>query len=445
MTEDVGNQSEVLQEAPALSDDAPPPVTKHTFRKEVWEHLKKNKLCNFPGPSGRIPNFKAAHQAALRLINLEEFKVAKSVEVNPDKPLEPSRVLVLEHGKDLYVPVPRLHQGLLKKLVTQDGVPIQKLVSRRGIDNAGEKIELGTEVHIDLLVVGSVAVSKQGYRIGKGRGYADLEFALLKEIGAINDDTLIVTTVHESQVFDELPKDLFKKYDVPVDYILTPTDTIKIENRLPRPEGIYWDLLSKGQLGRIKILRDLRGRYEKEGKLQPVPHRRNRRNRRKSIDANPDADLLTDKTPNGDKINSRDKRYKKQGSYNVTGGERTSEENNENIPPSPRRKRHKYPIDFSLQVGNIARDVRVKDLKKALIEKGIKPDIITWKGYRGFCYLHYTARNNKRSESNREPFSIDKVIEILRGLKLNPDCKQDLTVKVMEPITRIETTDVTAV
>lgn len=119
---------------------------------------------------------------------------------------------------------------------------------------------------------------------------------------------------------------------------------------------------------------------------------------------------------------------------------------NENIPPlSPRRKRIKHPVDFSLHIGNIEKNVRVKDLKKALTEKGIRPDGITWKGYRGFCYLHYTARNNNRNQEKREPFSIDCVIEILQGLKITAECTRDLTVKVMEPITRIETTDVTAV
>jgi 5-formyltetrahydrofolate cyclo-ligase len=45
-----------------------------------------------------------------------------------------------------------------------------------------------------------VAVSRDGYRIGKGKGYADLEYAILKEMKAVDDDTTIVTTVHDSQV-----------------------------------------------------------------------------------------------------------------------------------------------------------------------------------------------------------------------------------------------------
>lgn len=40
-----------------------------------------------------------------------------------------------------------------------------------------------------------------GYRIGKGRGYADLEYAILREMDAVDDDTVIITNVHDSQVY----------------------------------------------------------------------------------------------------------------------------------------------------------------------------------------------------------------------------------------------------
>lgn len=65
------------------------------------------------------------------------------------------------------------------------------------------------------------------------------------------------------QVFDELPKDLFQKYDVPVDYILTPNRIIKIERTLPRPTGIFWELLSQTRLDQIEILRKLKIKYER--------------------------------------------------------------------------------------------------------------------------------------------------------------------------------------
>jgi hypothetical protein len=53
---------------------------------------------------------------------------------------------------------------------------------------------------VDLVVCGSVAVNRQGARVGKGGGFSDLEFALLVEAGLIGEDTLLATTVHTLQV-----------------------------------------------------------------------------------------------------------------------------------------------------------------------------------------------------------------------------------------------------
>lgn len=53
---------------------------------------------------------------------------------------------------------------------------------------------------LDLLVIGSCAVSKEGHRIGRGNGYVDLDFGILKHLGIVTPKTLIVTTVHDCQV-----------------------------------------------------------------------------------------------------------------------------------------------------------------------------------------------------------------------------------------------------
>lgn len=179
-------------------------VTKLTYRKKIWEYLDKNNLANFPQPVyGRIPNFKGNEEAAKKLLELPEFENVKYVEVNPDKAQESARILMLEQGKNLYVPVPRLKEGLLKYITVPENSTkndIKKAVNRRGLEYNGKTIGVKDEVKIDLLVLGSVAVSKEGYRIGKGRGYADLEFGILLEMGAVNEKTLVVTTVHDSQV-----------------------------------------------------------------------------------------------------------------------------------------------------------------------------------------------------------------------------------------------------
>ena len=39
-----------------------------------------------------------------------------------------------------------------------------------------------------------------GWRIGKGEGYADLEYAMMASMNAVKPDTVVVTTVHDCQV-----------------------------------------------------------------------------------------------------------------------------------------------------------------------------------------------------------------------------------------------------
>lgn len=222
------------------------------------------KQCAFPlPPFGRIPNFKGSVETAKKLLELPEFSNAQSVEVNPDKPLEACRRLVLEQGKQLYVPVPQLQGNLLKKLEKHEKHSIQEIVTQWGIENLGKDISFDEEIYIDLLIVGSVAVSKEGHRIGKGKGYADLEFALLKEMKAVDDNTIIITVVNDLQVFDTLPSELFQVYDVPVDIIVTPTQIIRVENKMPRPNGIYWNMLSPTKVESIDSLRMLKEKLEK--------------------------------------------------------------------------------------------------------------------------------------------------------------------------------------
>lgn len=97
-----------------------------------------------------------------------------------------------------------------------------------------------------------------GYRIGKGKGYADLEFAILTHMKAVNSNTVVVTTIHDSQLYDSIPSALFGPHDVPVDIIVTPTEVIRVEKRLPRPAGVFWDLVSQRRLDLMPVLKALR-------------------------------------------------------------------------------------------------------------------------------------------------------------------------------------------
>jgi 5-formyltetrahydrofolate cyclo-ligase len=50
-------------------------------------------------------------------------------------------------------------------------------------DRWSEEVALADMPGLDAIVCGSVAVTRDGRRCGKGEGYSDLEFAILRELG----------------------------------------------------------------------------------------------------------------------------------------------------------------------------------------------------------------------------------------------------------------------
>ena len=50
-----------------------------------------------------------------------------------------------------------------------------------------------------------------------------------------------------------MPAGKLTKHDVPVDIIVTPTKIIRVPERVPKPAGVFWDLLSPQKLAQIKV------------------------------------------------------------------------------------------------------------------------------------------------------------------------------------------------
>jgi 5-formyltetrahydrofolate cyclo-ligase len=115
---------------------------------------------------------------------------------------------------------------------------------------------------IDLLVFGSVAVSAHGDRVGKGEGYAELEFAVLRTLGRVAADVCIATTVHDAQLVESIPREPF---DVTLDLICTPTRTLRVRHRGPRPNGVLWDRLPAERREEMPILEELYRRGHRVG------------------------------------------------------------------------------------------------------------------------------------------------------------------------------------
>jgi 5-formyltetrahydrofolate cyclo-ligase len=243
-------------------------MTKADLRRRIWSLLTDKGVSRFPGAAGRIPNFVGAERAARLLAALPEWQRARTCKCNPDAPQWPVRQLAIEQGKIVYMAVPRLRtercfveldpkriRGSLRQAATIQGAA------------AGGRSVRGADVPpLDLVVCGSVAVNRRGARVGKGGGYSDIEFALLKVWGKVSADTPIATTVHPLQlVADEIE---MRVHDIPVDLIVTPDEVVKTRTTFPRPSEIYWHLLSTERIAAIPVLdrlRQERGRVSEGG------------------------------------------------------------------------------------------------------------------------------------------------------------------------------------
>src|SRR5579859_2785291 len=186
---------------------------KQASREAVWAELDREGISTVPRPvRGRIPNVKHADAAARRLAETPEWTRARVVKVNPDPPQRAVRFRALRDGKVLLMPPPALRKGFLLLRIDPQRLAPNQLFAASSIKGAfavGEPIGLDDLPAIDLLVFGSVAVSADGDRVGKGAGYAELEFAVLRTLGVVPDDIPIATTVHDAQVVPAIPREPF--------------------------------------------------------------------------------------------------------------------------------------------------------------------------------------------------------------------------------------------
>jgi 5-formyltetrahydrofolate cyclo-ligase len=231
---------------------------KAATRERVWSRLEAEGLAGFPKPiAGRIPSFRGAEQAAERLLASAPFAAARTVKINPDAPQRPLRFRALRAGKRVLVPTPRLCGGFFL-LDPAHIAPADYLAaaSISGFARFGRAVPLADLPAIDLVVMGSVAVAADGARVGKGEGYAELEYAILRQLGRLPSDVLICTTVHDAQVVDHIPVEPF---DVSVDLVATPTRLFATSTPYVRPDGVLWEYLSAERIAAMPPLAELRG------------------------------------------------------------------------------------------------------------------------------------------------------------------------------------------
>ncbi|AJF26202.1 MULTISPECIES: 5-formyltetrahydrofolate cyclo-ligase [unclassified Haloarcula] len=236
-------------------------MDKQTIRETVWDALEEQGIARFPfPPHDRIPNFEGASEAAQRLTETAVWDAAETVKANPDSPQLPVRRAALRAGKTVYMAVPRLRDE--RCFYELDPDELDDIEAAPAISNVADHArQVGPEAvgSVDLVVSGSVAVTEDGARIGKGEGYSDLEYAVLRELGLVDKTTPVVTTVHELQIVGgpegvvdtTVPVD---DHDVPMDWVVTPERTVETETTHTTPAGVDWDALSTDRIDEIPVL-----------------------------------------------------------------------------------------------------------------------------------------------------------------------------------------------
>ncbi|XP_069998673.1 methenyltetrahydrofolate synthase domain-containing protein isoform X2 [Penaeus vannamei] len=325
-------------------------------------------------------------------------------------------------GKTLLMPTPRLRSGLFNRI---DGNPsenketLRTMASTEGMKKYSKPVDLEANIKVDLIVIGSVAVSRTGRRIGKGEGFADLEYGMMKAMKAVDDSTLVVTTVHDCQLFDTLPDRLFGPHDVPVDFIVTPTEVFQVSHRLPKPEGIYWHLLSPEKLKQVPILKTLREKEKEAGKdvtlaelteEQKAANSRGRgggqgtrgrgRGRGRGGGRGGGRTLSEGEDNKGQKniqvtINvSKKNRIVKRTVEATNEQDRLGSADLDNEIQGGKglkTRKPRNPFTYAVFLGKVPPACRVRELKEALQGRDVRPIDITWRGRNGFAFLRFTG------------------------------------------------------
>jgi len=197
---------------------------KEDLRNQIWDSLKEKGLSNRPeGDKGKIPDFIGSETAAQRLSRTIEWSRASLIFCSPDSAQRPVRELALEHEKDIIMATPKIKHGYLllegKKLKE-----LSKIASTiKGAFQYGKAID--SLPPVDLVVEGSVAVDRNGNRLGKGGGYADMEISELFKQKSIEISTPIITTIHPGQIVAKVP---VESHDQKINMIITPNEVIRL-------------------------------------------------------------------------------------------------------------------------------------------------------------------------------------------------------------------------
>ena len=141
--------------------------------------------------SSFIADFAGSEDCVDRVRALPAWSRSPLLFITPDNSTELIRRAAMADGKPFLMTTYGIRRGFLA--LDPGDVPAAErsyAATLDGMDRYARPVDLG-EIsrgeRIGLLITGGSAVNRSGHRMGKGHGYFDLEWALLSEIGAVDE------------------------------------------------------------------------------------------------------------------------------------------------------------------------------------------------------------------------------------------------------------------
>ena len=238
---------------------------KNQLREQVWAELRK-----VARPDSRfhwdfkefVPDFQGSQRCTDAILKTPFYRQAQTLFIAPDNSLQSLRQQVLQDGKTLLAATYAIKRGF--HLLIPGSVPPEDApwaASLDGMEEFGRSVslqEIRALGRVDLMITGISLVTEKGTRWGKGHGYFDLEWAMFREIGVVDEGTPIIAVGHDCQVIstDLQPSAV----DTVADLVVTPSRVITVEKTYPKPEGIIWDYITPDLREQIPPLEELHHR-----------------------------------------------------------------------------------------------------------------------------------------------------------------------------------------
>ncbi|MGH3197464.1 MAG: 5-formyltetrahydrofolate cyclo-ligase [Streptosporangiaceae bacterium] len=209
--------------------------------------------------SSFIADFAGSEHCVDRVRALPAWSGSALLFITPDNSTELVRRAAMADGKPFLMTTYGIRRGFLALDPRDVPEPDRSYAATLdGMDRYARPADLediSQAGRVGLLITGGSAVNLSGHRMSKGHGYFDLEWALLSKIGVVDESSEIVDVVHDCQLVDI--DTAAAAHDVPVDWIITPTRTIRADFPARPPGRVYWDLLRGTELASVPPVMEL--------------------------------------------------------------------------------------------------------------------------------------------------------------------------------------------